>query len=227
MNKKIIIITGATRGLGRALSDQYVKMGHTVIGCGRNAEIIKKMSAKYPTNTDFQSLDVSDYESVIFWANRIIKSFGSPDFLLNNAGIMNDNRNLWEVSKRNFSEVLDTNIKGIFNTVKGYVPEMINQNRGTIINFSSGWGRSTSPKVAPYCTSKWAVEGLTKSLAQELPQGLSAVALSPGVIDTDMLRLCWGDGASTHEKPDTWAERVAPYILNIDSRDNGASLTTP
>ena len=227
MNKKIIIITGATRGLGRALSDQYVRMGHTVIGCGRNAEIVKKMSAKYPTNTDFQALDVSDYESVIFWANRIIKSFGSPDFLLNNAGIMNDNRNLWEVSKRNFSEVLDTNIKGIFNTVKGYVPEMINQNRGTIINFSSGWGRSTSPKVAPYCTSKWAVEGLTKSLAQELPQGLSAVALSPGAIDTDMLRLCWGDGASAHEKPETWAERVAPYILNIDSRDNGASLTTP
>tara|TARA_B100000212_G_scaffold121045_1_gene90670 strand:- start:2405 stop:3088 length:684 start_codon:yes stop_codon:yes gene_type:complete len=227
MNKKIIIITGVTRGLGRALSDQYLKMGHTVIGCGRNAEIIKKMSAKYPTNTDFQALDVSDYESVIIWANRIINSFGSPDFLLNNAGIMNNNRNLWEVSKRNFSDVVDTNIKGIFNTVKGYVPEMINQNRGVIVNFSSGWGRTTSPKVAPYCTSKWAVEGLTKSLAQELPQGLSAVALSPGVIDTDMLRLCWGKSASAHEKPDTWAQRVAPYILKISSKDNGASITTP
>ena len=227
MNKKIIIITGVTRGLGRALSDQYLKMGHTVIGCGRNAEIIKKMSAKYPTNTDFQALDVSDYESVIIWANRIINSFGSPDFLLNNAGIMNNNRNLWEISKRNFSDVVDTNIKGIFNTVKGYVPEMINQNRGIIVNFSSGWGRTTSPKVAPYCTSKWAVEGLTKSLAQELPQGLSAVALSPGVIDTDMLRLCWGNSASAHEKPDTWAQRVAPYILKISSKDNGASITTP
>ena len=227
MNRKLIIITGVTRGLGRALSDQYLKMGHTVIGCGRNAEIIKKMSAKYPTNTDFQALDVSDYESVIFWANRIIKSFGSPDFLLNNAGIMNDNRNLWEISKRNFSEVVDTNIKGIFNTVKGYVPEMINQKRGIIVNFSSGWGRTTSPKVAPYCTSKWAVEGLTKSLAQELPQGLSAVALSPGVIDTDMLRLCWGNSASAHEKPETWAQRVAPYILKISSKDNGASITTP
>ena len=227
MNRKLIIITGVTRGLGRALSDQYLKMGHTVIGCGRNAEIIKKMSAKYPTNTDFQALDVSDCESVIFWANRIIKSFGSPDFLLNNAGIMNDNRNLWEVSKRNFSEVIDTNIKGIFNTVKGYVPEMINQNRGVIVNFSSGWGRTTSPKVAPYCTSKWAVEGLTKSLAQELPQGLSAVALSPGVVDTDMLRLCWGNSASAHEKPETWAQRVAPYILKISSKDNGASITTP
>ena len=227
MNRKLIIITGVTRGLGRALSNQYLKMGHTVIGCGRNAEIIKKMSAKYPTNTDFQALDVSDYESVIFWANRIIKSFGSPDFLLNNAGIMNDNRNLWEVSKRNFSEVVDTNIKGIFNTVKGYVPEMINQNRGIIVNFSSGWGRTTSPKVAPYCTSKWAVEGLTKSLAQELPKGLSAVALSPGVIDTDMLRLCWGNSASAHEKPETWAQRVAPYILKINSKDNGASITTP
>ena len=189
--------------------------------------LLKKSSAKYPTNTDFQALDVSDYESVIFWANRIIKSFGSPDFLLNNAGIMNDNRNLWEISKRNFSEVVDTNIKGIFNTVKGYVPEMINQKRGIIVNFSSGWGRTTSPKVAPYCTSKWAVEGLTKSLAQELPQGLSAVALSPGVIDTDMLRLCWGNSASAHEKPETWAQRVAPYILKISSKDNGASITTP
>ena len=114
-----------------------------------------------------------------------------------------------------------------FQYSQGVCTEMINQNRGVIVNFSSGWGRTTSPKVAPYCTSKWAVEGLTKSLAQELPQGLSAVALSPGVIDTDMLRLCWGKSASAHEKPETWAQRVAPYILKISSKDNGASITTP
>ncbi len=104
---------------------------------------------------------------------------------------------------------------------------MIKSRVGIVVNFSSGWGRSTSPEVGPYCSSKWAVEGLSKSLAQELPEGMACVALNPGVIDTDMLRSCWNENASLHEKPDSWASRVAPYILSITSKDSGSSLTAP
>ena len=185
------------------------------------------MSNSYPENTDFQVVDISDHKRVRFWAEDILNKFGPPDFLLNNAGIINKNAALWDVSEQEFSDVIDINIKGSYNTIKGFVPNMIKVGKGTVVNFSSGWGRSTSPEVAPYCSSKWAVEGLSKSLAQELPEDMVSVALNPGVIDTDMLRSCWSEHAGMYEKPESWAERAAPFILNINPKDNGASLTAP
>ena len=220
-----IVITGATKGLGRALTEQFIKLGHTVIGCGRSVKFIELMSNIYSENTDFQVVDISDHNRVHSWAEDVLKKFDSPDFLLNNAGIINKNATLWNVSGQEFSELIDINIKGVHNTIKEFVPGMIKLGKGIVVNFSSGWGRSTSPEVAPYCSSKWAVEGLSKCLAQELPESMVSVALNPGIIDTDMLRSCWSENAGMYEKPDTWAERAAPFILNIDREDNGASLT--
>ena len=222
-----IVITGATKGLGRALTEQYIQLGHMVIGCGRSVNSIESMSNSYPGNTDFQVVDISDHKRVRFWAEDVLNKFGSPDFLLNNAGIINKNAALWDVSEQEFSDVIDINIKGVHNTIKEFVPNMIKVGKGTVVNFSSGWGRGTSPEVAPYCSSKWAVEGLSKSLAQELPEGMVSVALNPGVIDTDMLRSCWSENAGMYEKPESWAKRAAPFILNINPKDNGASLTAP
>jgi NAD(P)-dependent dehydrogenase (short-subunit alcohol dehydrogenase family) len=102
---------------------------------------------------------------------------------------------------------------------------MIGRGRGVIVNMSSGWGRSTAPEVAPYCASKWAVEGLTKALAQELPAGLAAVAVNPGIIDTDMLRTCWAEEAGGFPAPAEWAQRAAPFLLGLSPSDNGRSLT--
>jgi NAD(P)-dependent dehydrogenase (short-subunit alcohol dehydrogenase family) len=96
-----------------------------------------------------------------------------------------------------------------------------------IVNLSSGWGRSTSPEVAPYCATKYAIEGLTKALAQELPPGMAAVPLNPGVIDTDMLRQAWADDAGAYPKADDWARRAAPFLLGLGPKDNGKSLTVP
>ena len=222
-----IVITGATKGLGRALTEKYIQLGHIVIGCGRSVNSIESMSNSHPKNTDFQVVDISDYKRVRSWAEDVLNKFGSPDFLLNNAGIINKNSALWDVSEQEFSDVIDINIKGVHNTIKEFVPNMIKVGKGTVVNFSSSWGRSTSPEVAPYCSSKWAVEGLSKSLAQELPEGMVSVALNPGVIDTDMLRSCWSEHAGMYEKPESWAERAAPFILNINPKDNGASLTAP
>mgnify|MGYP003322674214 CR=1 FL=1 len=222
-----IVITGATKGLGRALAEQYIQLGHMVIGCGRSVNSIESMSNSYPENSDFQVVDISNHKRVHSWSEDVLKKFGSPDFLLNNAGVINKNAALWQVSEQEFSNVIDINIKGVYNTVKAFVPKMIKTGKGIVVNFSSGWGRSTSPGVAPYCSSKWAVEGLSKSLAQELPEGMVSVALNPGVIDTDMLRFCWSEHAGMYEKPEIWAKKAAPFILNINSKDNGASLTAP
>jgi NAD(P)-dependent dehydrogenase (short-subunit alcohol dehydrogenase family) len=104
---------------------------------------------------------------------------------------------------------------------------MIQCGRGIVVNFSSGWGRSTSPEVAPYCATKWGIEGLTAALAQELPSGLAAVALNPGIIDTRMLRSCMGDSAGSYPTPERWAQVAVPYLASLDVRQNGKALTVP
>ena len=222
-----IVITGVTKGLGRALAEYYIADGHIVIGCGRNVEEIDMMSNNFSKNNDFQIVDVSKHENVSYWARDIIDRFGTPNLILNNAGIINKNKELWNIPEKEFSEVMDINVKGMHNIIRNFVPKMIEANSGTIVNFSSGWGRITSPKVAPYCASKWAVEGLSKSLAQELPNGLACVAFNPGVIDTNMLRSCWNENAGMYETPSEWVKRVAPYLLKIDKSKNGASLSAP
>jgi len=99
------------------------------------------------------------------------------------------------------------------------------QSSGVIVNFSSGWGRSTSPKVAPYCATKFAVEGLSKALAQELPDGMACVPLSPGVINTEMLQSCSPDVAPNAPTPEEWSHTAAKFIMNISANDNGKSLS--
>src|SRR6185436_20077510 len=159
------------------------------------------------------------------WAGRILKSHGVPDVLLNNAALINKNAPLWKVPAHEFSDVIDVNIKGVANVIRHFVPAMIERKAGVIVNFSSGWGRSTSPDVAPYCTTKWAIEGLSRALAQELPAGMASIPLNPGIIDTDMLRSCFGDSASHYPSAEEWAETAVPFILGLNSRDNGKPAT--
>jgi NAD(P)-dependent dehydrogenase (short-subunit alcohol dehydrogenase family) len=104
---------------------------------------------------------------------------------------------------------------------------MIREGSGVIANFSSYWGRSVAPDVAPYCASKWAVEGLTRALAQELPRGLAAVPVNPGIIDTDMLRSTFGDSAGSYPDPDTWSRSAAPFLLGLGPNDSGRPSTVP
>ena len=93
-----------------------------------------------------------------------------------------------------------------------------------IVNFSSYWGKSTAPEVGPYCASKWGVEGFTRSLAEELPKGFITVAFNPGIIDTDMLRSCFGEAASSHEKPSEWAKHAVNRLENLNLQDNGSTV---
>ena len=108
--------------------------------------------------------------------------------------------------------------------IKAFLPKMEGLSQGMIVNFSSYWGQSTAAEVAPYCASKWAIEGLTRALAQELPSNLSTVALNPGVIDTDMLRSCFGNAAGSHEKPEDWAKHAVDCLENLSKSDNGTTV---
>jgi NAD(P)-dependent dehydrogenase (short-subunit alcohol dehydrogenase family) len=223
----IIVLTGATRGLGRALADGFIAKGHTVLGCGRDPARIEELRARYPAPNDFAVVDVAADIEVEGWARNILGKYGPPDLLINNAAVINTPEPLWDVPADDFEHLIQVNVVGVYYVVRWFVPAMVERRKGVIVNFSSGWGRSTSPEVAPYCASKYAIEGLTLALAQELPKGMCAVPLNPGIIDTDMLRSAWGDHAGSYPSPARWAERVVPFLLGLGPTHNGKALTAP
>jgi NAD(P)-dependent dehydrogenase (short-subunit alcohol dehydrogenase family) len=224
---KFVVITGSTRGLGRALCDRFAEAGWTVAGCGTKNDLVKAAAAELRSPHRMSRIDTTDATAVEKWAHQLTADLGAPDLLINNAGVINENAPLWEVPVNEFERVIDVNVTGVFHVIRAFVPAMIKRKSGVIVNLSSGWGRSTSPDVAPYCASKWAVEGLTKSLSQDLPKGLAAVALNPGIIDTDMLRSTFGSGAGHYPSPEKWSHNAAPFLMGLTSRHNGQALTVP
>ncbi|MBI1344752.1 SDR family NAD(P)-dependent oxidoreductase [bacterium] len=227
MAGRVILVTGATRGLGRAMVAGMIAAGQTIVGCGRSSEAVDALRKEYGSPHRFDVVDVASDCAVAEWADVVLKAGLVPDLLVNNAAVMNETKPLWEISGREFQQMIDINIAGVANVIRHFVPAMIERQRGVIVNFSSGWGRSTSPDVAPYCATKFAIEGLTMALSQELPQGMAAIPLNPGIIDTDMLRSCWADGASAYPTADEWAEVAVPYLLKLSARDNGRQLAVP
>jgi NAD(P)-dependent dehydrogenase (short-subunit alcohol dehydrogenase family) len=222
-----ILVTGATRGLGRAMSEAFAELGHTVLGCGTSEANVEAIRAALPAPHRFEKIDVSDDKQVAAWANSVQADAYPIDLLLNNAAVINDNGPLWKVSAEAFRKVMDVNVTGSVNVLRHFLPGMIKRGKGVVVNFSSGWGRSTSPEVGPYCASKYAVEGFTLALAQELPKGMAAIPLNPGVIDTDMLRSAFGDEAGSYPDPKKWAKIAVPYILSLSAKHNGQSLSVP
>lgn len=224
---RIVLITGCTKGLGRAMVDRCIEAGQTVWGCGRSAGEIEELSQEYAAPHRFAALDVSDNDVVALWANDLLSGGELPDLILNNAAIINPNAPLWEIPAAEFSQLIDINIKGVANIVRQFVPAMVKRRQGIIVNFSSGWGRSVSAEVAPYCASKWAIEGLTLALSQELPPGMAAIPMNPGIINTDMLQSCFGGSASHYPDAEEWSRKAVPYLLKLGPKDNGKQLSCP
>lgn len=228
-----MLITGVSRGLGRALALEIAKQGHRVVGCGRSQEKLDSLQSELQNSlsSDGESphlllnVDVRSNSNVEELAKTMVEKKRIPDIIVNNAGTINKNNNIWEVPAEEFDNIFDTNVKGIANMLRNFIPLMLERKQGIIVNMSSGWGRSAAAQVAPYCASKWAVEGLTKSVAKELSSGLAIIALNPGVVHTDMLDSCFGSSANVYPKPDQWAPRAATMILNLTAADNGASLS--
>ena len=226
-SSKKIVLTGVTKGLGRYLLEGFLKEGHTVIGCGRSKGIIEDIKSEFGSPHIVDSLDLTKKEERSKWAKKILNQVGPPDFLINNAGVINKPNPLWKISIEEFAFLFEVNVMAVADLIRLFLPAMIKNNRGVIVNFSSGWGRSVSPDVAPYCASKWAIEGLTKALAEDLPKGLAAIALNPGIINTDMLKICFGKEASHYPNAKDWSQKAVPFLLRLSEKDNGRSLTVP
>lgn len=208
------------------MTERFIDAGHVVVGCGRDGERVAQLRQRWTSPHRIDAVDVVDDAAVSAWAKSVLAD-GPIDLLINNAAVVNANAMLWKVPAEDFDRVVDVNIKGVANVLRHFVPAMVARAAGVIVNFSSGWGRSASPEVAPYCATKWAIEGLTQALAQELPSGMAAVPLNPGIINTDMLQSCFGQGAAAYPSPDAWAEGAVPFLLQLDAKDNGRPLSVP
>lgn len=225
--KELLVITGVTKGVGRALVREFANRGWIIAGCGRSAKAIQELQNEYGPDHLFSIVDITDDGSVARWANEISLKFGAPSILINNAAMINQPNLLWKVPASEFSDMMNTNVMGTVNTLRHFIPIMIQRNKGLIVNISSGWGVSGEKMFSPYCASKFAIEGLTQSLAQELPPGLTVVALAPGIINTDMLKKALPDWANQYPTAEQRAKILVPFILNIQPSDSGKHLSTP
>ena len=226
-DRRVVVVTGATRGIGRAAVERFAELGHLVCGCGRSPETVAGLRDRLPPPHRFDEVDVADAESVAAWAAAITAEHGVPDLVVSNAGLINRPAPLWKVPTDELRAVIEVNLLGVAWVMQAFLPAMVRRRTGVIVNLSSGWGRVTSPEVAPYCASKFGLEGLTRSVADELPPGVAVVAVSPGVVGTDMLRTAWGEAVPASPTPVEWAHAAVPKLLALGPRDNGRSMSIP
>ena len=202
---------------------EFAKRGWQVAGGARDLHGLSDLEKQLTSPRLIRSLDVTQSHDVDSFAQEVKESLGVPDLLVNNAGLINQNAPLPQVSADEFASVLAVNLGGIHNMIRSFVPMMEDKGQGIIVNFSSYWGQSTAPEVGPYCATKWGVEGLTRSLAQELPKGMAAVAFNPGVINTEMLQSTFGEQALSYPNPEEWALEAVNRLENLTVADNGSS----
>jgi 3-oxoacyl-[acyl-carrier protein] reductase len=185
--KKTVLITGASRGIGRETAKLFASKGYNVVINYLNSEkLAKELVKELEQSAIAIKADVSDIESVDNMFKSAKEVFGNIDILINNAGIALGEL-FTKTSRQEFDRIFDVNIGGIFNCCKAVIPDMIKNHKGKIINVSSIWGICGASCEVIYSASKAAVIGFTKALAKELgPSGININCIAPGIIDTDM-----------------------------------------
>ncbi len=193
LKDKIAIVTGGSRGIGFATVKAFLEEGARVILCAsreenadRAVEELKKIRADYPVEGAWPNLSNLDEVREVF--QRIVEKYGHIDILVNNAGV-SESSAFEEYTAETFEKVMVLNVKGVFNCSKAAADQMVRQGSGVILNTSSMVSVYGQPSGVAYPTSKFAVNGLTLSLARELgPKGVRVNAVAPGITETDMMR---------------------------------------
>lgn len=224
-----ILVTGASRGIGRALAEMLVAGGACVGISGRDAEALDTAArALRALGTSDRVVAIPGDVARDVDAGRMVSevsaAFDGLDAVVNNAGILSTPASIGETSAATWREVLDVNVVGTANVVRHALPVLESGGGGLIVNVSSTWGRSTAPDVAPYCASKFAVEALTSSLAQEHRPGVVVVAVNPGVIATAMLATAFRGDVSSYPAPASLAPAWRALFEGVDASWNGRSL---
>ena len=231
-----VLVTGVSRGLGKALTERLIAEGHTVLGCARSAKTIDELRQTYGAPHCFEVVDLTNRRQVVAWAESLKNRNVIPDFIMNNAAIIGDEPyHIWKITEECFQEVFMANVMSAVNMIHAFVPIMFRRMKGIIVNFSSGYGREFAPniaqyamaKVAPYSMSKWCIESLSRCLAAELPTKMACVSLHPGNIHTESMAKGFGRYADRYPTPEEWAMVAVPFLLSLTPQDNGKAISVP
>ncbi|GFI42775.1 3-oxoacyl-[acyl-carrier-protein] reductase FabG [Lachnospiraceae bacterium] len=190
LEEKVAVVTGASRGIGRAIAQKFASLGAFVVinynGSKERAEEVKREIEAEGGKGAIYQCDVSDYGKCETFIKDVVNEYGRIDILVNNAGVTQDGL-LMKMTEEAFDQVIATNLKGAFNTVRFASRQMVKQRSGRIINMSSVVGVTGNAGQANYAASKAGIIGLTKAAARELASRKVTVnAIAPGFIETDM-----------------------------------------
>ena len=193
LKDKLVIITGGSRGIGFATARKFLQEGASVV-IGANSKesaekAVSKLKEEFPSSViDGISPSLSSYESVKEAFKEVVSKYGRIDILINNAGV-SESTPFANYSEELFDKVMDLNVKGVFNASRVASEYMVEQGKGVILSTSSMVSLTGQPSGLAYPTSKFAVNGMTVSLARELgPKGIRVNAVAPGIIETDMMK---------------------------------------
>jgi 3-oxoacyl-[acyl-carrier protein] reductase len=215
LTNQVAVVTGAGRGIGAATARNLASLGASTVLCARNRSHLE--ATAHTIHQDGHSAtalecDVTLLASVDALAREVETRFGRIDILVNNAGIGGFSAPLHELTPKAWDEILDTNLRGVYYMIRAFAPSMIRAQRGHVINISSLAGKNPLPKGAAYAASKWGLNGLTVSVAEELRQhNIRVSVICPGSTHTDLSPHA-GKDPSRMLQPDDIAHVVAMLV---------------
>jgi NAD(P)-dependent dehydrogenase (short-subunit alcohol dehydrogenase family) len=219
---KRVVITGGSKGLGRALASRFAQEGAKLALCARSFDELNRAALELNlggSSCIFSSCDIADAAQVSQFANMVLAEFGAVDVLINNASILGPRMDIVEWTKPTWDRVIDVNINGLFAVTRAFLPSMIINRSGSIINVSSSVGKTGKRRWGAYATSKFAVEGFTQVLADEVRAvGIRVNSVDPGAMDTDMRHAAYPDEDRSKLKPPSEAAGVFVYLASDASR---------
>ena len=187
---QVALVTGAGRGIGAAIAGELAGMGSAVVLCSRTLDQVQQTAntiTKSGGRAEALACDVTDLKAVEAVARAVDKKHSRIDILVNNAGVGGFSTLLHELPPEDWERVINTNLRGVYYCIRGFAPLMIRARRGHIVNISSLAGKNALPKGAAYAASKWGLNGLTYSIAEELRgYGIRVSVVCPGSVDTDL-----------------------------------------
>ena len=187
---QVAIVTGAGRGIGASIARQLSSLGATAVLCGRTDAVLQSSAqaiAQAGGKAEVVPCDVTNLQSVEAAAKRVEALFGRADILVNNAGIGGFGGPLHQLAPDSWDQILNTNLRGVYYTTRAFAPMMIRARSGHIINISSLAGKNALPNGAAYAASKWGLNGLSYSLAEELrSHNIRVAVICPGSTNTDL-----------------------------------------
>ena len=186
---KISLVTGGGRGIGAAIAQMLAELGSTVVSCGRSLPALEATAQKIGlTGGQCEAIqcDVTDWNSVAAMANRVEQTFGRLHILVNNAGVGSFDGPLHGMRLEDWETIFNTNLRGVFYTMRAFTPLMIKTGQGDVINISSIASKNPLPNGAAYAASKWGLNGLSYSVAEELrAKNIRVTVVCPGSVHTE------------------------------------------